>query len=164
MKKVSIIILMVALPALLLAQPHGMSRSMHQSGSWMGMEQLNLSDEQADQLHTLRIAHQKKMVPLRADLQLAQIELDELVRAGDSSKKLDAAIKKVNDLEGSLNELRIKHQIEVDKVLTEEQRRMMQMRHADCRQHSGKSRPRSGTDQGYKKGNPPMPPTPDNPE
>jgi len=77
-------------------------------------------------MHDLKVAHQKEMVPLQADLKLAHLDLDELIRDGDTSKKLDAAIKKVNDLKASQFEKQIKHRLEVGKILTDEQKAIWQ--------------------------------------
>ncbi len=145
MKKLSTIILLFAIPALLFAGSGKMKEKSCADGRRMYMsEKLNLSDEQAEQMHALGVAHQKKVIPLRADLKLAQIELDELVRAGDSSKKLDAAIKKVNELKGNLNELQVKHRVEVGKILTDEQRAMLNKHHSGRGMKHEMRRPRGG--------------------
>lgn len=133
MKRMNPIILMLTIPAILLAGPRNKMEKPRHPGMEMKMiEQLDLSDEQAAEIHDMRIAHQKEIVPLKADLKLAQIELDELIQTGDPSKKLDAAIKKVNTLEGKLNELQIRHRVAVNNVLTDEQRAMMLKMHHGC--------------------------------
>jgi len=127
MKRLIIALLIVSLPVLIVAQP----KEMVPSGG-KGMEQsmefcqnLNLSDAQKEQLHQLKLDHQKKVIPLQADLKLAQLELDELVNTGADVKKIEAAIKKVNDVKSQLFELKVKHQLTFRNVLTDEQRKLI---------------------------------------
>lgn len=123
MKKLTTLIVMFAIPALVLGGPRKMMGEKPASGMHKGTcAELNLTAEQQQKIDALRLAHQKEMIPLQADIRLAQLELEELVRAGDTSKKLDAAIKKVNDLKSKQYEKRVKHRIEIANVLTDEQK------------------------------------------
>lgn len=130
MKKMTLAIILLAIPALVLAGPR--KKMKHQPMMEKRMEtceQLNLTDEQQEKMHDLRVAHQKVMIPVQADLKLAHLELEELIRNGDTSKKLDAAIKKVNDLKANQFEKQIKHRLEVGKVLTNEQKAIWHKHH-----------------------------------
>lgn len=123
-------LILLAIPALILAGPRERMKNQPMMGQRMEMcEQLNLTEEQQEKMHDLRVAHQKQMVPLQADLKLAHLELEELVRDGDTSKKLDAAIKKVNDLKAKQFDMQIKHRMEVGSVLTDEQKAIWQKHH-----------------------------------
>jgi len=120
-------IILLAIPVLVLAGPRKKMKNHPMPEKRMDMcEQLNLTDEQQEKMHDLKVAHQKEMVPLQADLKLAHLELEELIRDGDISKKMDAAIKKVNDLKASQFEKQIKHRLEVGKILTDEQKAIWQ--------------------------------------
>ena len=127
MKKITTAIILLAIPALVFAGPRRMMNNQPMPGKRMDMyEQLNLTVEQQEKVHDLRIAHQKAMVPLQADLKLAHLDLEELIRDDDTSKKLDAAVKKVNDLKANQFEERIKHRLEIGKILTNEQKILWQ--------------------------------------
>jgi len=127
MKRSIIALLIVSLPVLIFAQPKemmppggkGMEKSMK------SCQCLNLSEAQKEQLHQLRLDHQKKVIPLQADLKLAQLELDELVNTGADVKKVDAAIKKVNSVKGQLFEAQVKHRLTFRNMLTDEQRKIL---------------------------------------
>lgn len=136
---------MLAIPALVLAGPQKMMKNHPMPGKRMDIcEQLNLTPEQQDQIHDLKVAHQKKMVPLQADLKLARLELEELIRKGDTSKKLDAAIKKVNDLRAKQFDMQVKHRLDVGKILTDEQRAIWQKHHSGCEMGRGPGGHRGG--------------------
>jgi len=127
MKKMTTAIILLAIPALVLASPRKMKKHPPMMEKRMEMcEQLNLTAEQQEKMHDLKVAHQKEMVPLQADLKLAHLELEELIRDGDTSKKLDVAVKRVNDLKASQFEKQIKHRLEVGKILTDEQKAIWQ--------------------------------------
>lgn len=129
MKKITTAIILLAIPALVLAGPRRMMKNHPMPGKRMDMcEQLNLTEGQQDKMHDLKVAHQKQLVPLQADLKLAHLDLEELIRDGDTSKKLDVAIKKVNDLKANQFEKQIKHRLEVGKILTDEQKTIWQKR------------------------------------
>jgi len=129
MKKITTAIILLAIPALVLAGPRKKMKNHPMPGKRMDMcEQLNLTEDQQEKMHDLKVAHQKEMVPLQADLKLAHLELEELIRDGNTSKKLDAAINKVNVLKASQFEKQIKHRLEVGKILTDEQKTIWQKR------------------------------------
>lgn len=130
MKKITTAIILFAIPALVFAGPRKMMRNYPMPGKRMDMcEQLNLTVDQQEKMHDLRVAHQKAMVPVQADLKLAHLELEELIRDSDTSKKLDAAIKNVNSLKASQYEKQIKHRLAIGKILTDEQKVFWQRYH-----------------------------------
>ena len=127
MKKITTTIILLAIPALVLAGPGKMMKNKPMQKTRAAVcDQLNLTEQQQEQMHALRIKHQKAMIPVQSDLKLAKLELDELIRDGETSKKLDTAIKKVNNLRAKQFEMQVKHRIETGKILTEEQRAIMQ--------------------------------------
>jgi len=143
MKQLIVALLILSLPVLIFAQPKGMmppgGKGMERSMEFC--QKLNLSDAQEEQLHQLRLDHQKKVIPLQADLKLAQLELDELINTGADVKKIEAAIKKVNDVKSQLFELRVKHRLTFRNVLTDEQRKLIQKCEADNHPGIGRRAP-----------------------
>ncbi|MBN2602042.1 MAG: periplasmic heavy metal sensor [Candidatus Marinimicrobia bacterium] len=132
MKKLTTAIILLAIPALVLAGPGKMAQGRKMASERMEMcKMLNLTEEQQKKMDDMRVAHQKEMIPLQADIKLADIELGELIRAGDTSKKLDAAIKKVNDLKAKQFEKQVKHRMEVASILTDEQKAIWRKCHRE---------------------------------
>jgi len=127
MKKLTTAIVFLVIPVLVLAGPSRMKAGRKVTGAPMEMcKELNLTEEQQQKMHDLRVEHQKAVIPLLADIKLAKLDIEELVRKGDTSKKLDAAIKKVNNLRAKHFELQIRHRIEVGQILTDEQKAVWQ--------------------------------------
>ncbi|HCL00140.1 MAG TPA: hypothetical protein DHW42_08575 [Candidatus Marinimicrobia bacterium] len=129
MKRLTTAIILLAIPALVIAGPKQVIKKHMMTGKRMEMAgKLDLNEEQKEQMHQLRVNKQKAVVPLQADLKLAQLELEELIRNDDTSKKIDIAIKKINNLKGNLFEIQVKHRIAVKNVLTREQQEMIKHR------------------------------------
>lgn len=127
MKKYLIIFLgVVVIPGLLLAGPQKMiKKEMKCMHSPNFEEQLKLTDAQKDQMHKLKVENQKKCIPLTASLKLARIDLEELIQSDASQKKIDEAVKKINGIKSKLFSQRIKHRIDMAKVLTKEQKSIL---------------------------------------
>jgi Spy/CpxP family protein refolding chaperone len=143
MRRLTIALLIISLPVLIFAQPKEMmppgGKGMEKSMEFC--QNLNLSDAQKEQLHQLRLDHQKKVIPLQADLKLAQLELDELINTGADVKKIDAAIKKVNDVKGQLFEIKVKHRLAFRNALTDDQRKLLQKCESDKHPGIGRKAP-----------------------
>lgn len=87
---------------------------------------LNLSDTQKKQIEEMRTALQRNTVQLRSKIQLARIDLRELLRSDDPDKS--AIEKKMNDigqLQTELKILKISHWLDIRKILTPEQRKII---------------------------------------
>lgn len=125
MRKI-VLLLTLVIPMVLGAQ--GMPPMQHHEDGFekkdcvRGLEQLDLTDAQKDQLHEVQIDFRKKEIRLRADLELADIDLQELIADNVTGKKLDAAIDKVADLKSEMFKTRIARRLQVRKVLTDEQK------------------------------------------
>lgn len=86
-------------------------------------EELGLSDQQVDELRSLFSQHHKGAIRQRADLQVARVELQELIHATNLDEKAIAAkVKAVADLQAAALRARVDGQLAVQKVLTPEQR------------------------------------------
>ena len=120
-----ILILSLTIPLMLSAQRmpmHHQRPDFDGERGLKGVEQLELTDAQEDQLHKIRLDFQKSQITLRADYKLANIDLQEMIANDETGKKLDAGIEKVANLKSQLFKARIAHRLEVRKVLTEEQK------------------------------------------
>jgi Spy/CpxP family protein refolding chaperone len=86
----------------------------------------DMTPEQQEKIDALRVAQVKTMAPMRADLQVKEIELAGLWRADEpDAKKIIAKVKEIGDVKEKIEIARINHQFEVRKLLTPEQRKAM---------------------------------------
>ena len=93
-------------------------------------KQLELSEKQISQLEELSLEARKQMVDLRAAMEKEHLELEELLQSDSDDlttirKHLDALAEKHADIQ----ELKLRNWIEVKKILTEEQKDMIQENH-----------------------------------
>ncbi|MBL7135487.1 MAG: Spy/CpxP family protein refolding chaperone [Candidatus Marinimicrobia bacterium] len=129
-KYLTILLAVVVIPGLLFSGPQKMMKKEVKSMHSPDLEiQLKLTDAQKDQMHKLKVENQKKNIPLVAKLKLARIELEEIIQSDASQKKIDEAVKKVNGIRSKLFSQRIKHRIDMAKVLTKEQKSILK----DCK-------------------------------
>ncbi|MGH7494538.1 MAG: Spy/CpxP family protein refolding chaperone [bacterium] len=90
-------------------------------------EALNLSDEQKAQIRQIMVDTRKKNIDTKAKLELAQLELHELMRVdAPDQKKIDAKITEVSKLRETMMRARIESRLAMQKLLTPEQRKKMQ--------------------------------------
>ncbi len=135
MKRKSIITLMgimaiAAVATIVYAQPQGpgmMQGKMQGRMQGKVLEALGLSAEQKDKLHMMRSAHQKEMAQLRANAQIAQIELRDLLRQDDpKDADVKTKIAAANSARGKMMEAQITFGLKMKQVLTPEQRQKWQ--------------------------------------
>lgn len=87
-------------------------------------EQLKLTDEQKSSVEKLRLKYRRECIPIEANLKLARLDLKEALQNLDQ-KKIDEAVKKINDYRGQLFQKRINEKVEFLKLLTPEQKKML---------------------------------------
>ncbi len=112
---VPILVLTMALPSFAQA-----GKSKMQRGNML--DELNLTQEQETQMKELRYSHEKNMIDLEAKLKRVQLDLKKLERADEpNKKKIHAQIEKVGSARVAVQKARADQQLEIRKVLTEEQ-------------------------------------------
>ena len=90
------------------------------------MEALNPTAEQREKLKAMRLGHQKEMAQLRADLQVARLDLRATVGEDEpASAQVKAVVAKVNEARSRILENRVGHRIAIKGILTPEQREKM---------------------------------------
>ena len=103
----------------------------HGMGEMMGKclqlaDKLGLSDEQVNKIKPIHREMQKKQVRFRADLQLARIDLMDIMEVKDFDwEKATAAIKKIGDMKTEHHLEMLKSMKEVRAILTDEQFKKM---------------------------------------
>lgn len=85
-------------------------------------KELGLSDSQIQQLEKIKIETQKNIIKKQADLRIAQLELNELLKDPQAKRsELEALAKKVNQLQSDIQSIKINGQLEARSVLNPEQ-------------------------------------------
>ena len=87
------------------------------------MEELDLSDEQRSKLEALRESGMREGIRIRADLEIARLDLRQAMRQADpSAPDVKAKVAKVNGVRAKMLEHRVDGQLKRQAVLTPEQR------------------------------------------
>jgi Spy/CpxP family protein refolding chaperone len=86
-------------------------------------DRLDLSEEQRDEIKDVLTAHQKDMIQQKADRELAEVELRELVQSDDPDlDAIEEQIKEIANLEAQTRYSQIKAMVDARSVLTDEQK------------------------------------------
>ncbi|MDX1373502.1 MAG: hypothetical protein R3321_13595 [Nitrososphaeraceae archaeon] len=105
-----------------LAAQNKTKRNSDQDNSRM-YNRLNLSEEQQDQISTMKINHQMEMVDLKADLKKQELELTSLKNQGNYSREQYlAAINSINAARDNIAISRAEFQMDVYQLLDEKQK------------------------------------------
>ncbi len=95
-------------------------------GYGRGWDNLNLTDEQKSRIEALQLAHQKEVRPIREKMFDKSVELRRLWLETDPDRnKINAKQKEVRALRDQLEDKRTAFRLEVNKVLTAEQKENM---------------------------------------
>jgi Spy/CpxP family protein refolding chaperone len=86
----------------------------------------DMTPEQMDKFDVMRVAHMKTVMPIRTDIQVAEIELDALWRAEKlDAKKIVAKVNEIGGLRQKLELAMVNHRIETHNSLTPDQQKAM---------------------------------------
>jgi Spy/CpxP family protein refolding chaperone len=90
----------------------------------------DMTPEQMDKFDVMRVAHMKTVMPIRTDIQVAEIELDALWRAEKlDAKKIIAKVNEIGGLRQKLELAMVNHRIEMHNSLTPDQQKAMRKMH-----------------------------------
>lgn len=102
--------------------PWGHRGGMGDDGGKSLREELALTKEQLKKMDEMRSAHQKEMIPLRAQVQVKQIELNELFDSDASLSTVNNKIDEISKLKTDIAKKQAAHRIAMRQLLTPEQR------------------------------------------
>jgi len=86
----------------------------------------DMTPEQMDKVDAMRVAHMKTVMPIRTDIQVAEVELDALWRAEKlDAKKIVAKVNEIGGLRQKLELAMVNHRIDMHNLMTPEQRKAM---------------------------------------
>ena len=117
--------------------------------------ELGLSESQYAQLKQMRVDERRAAIRRRADIQIARLELNELLDAAAPDEKVVAAkVKELNELQAAAVKARVDARLALGKILSPEQReKLHQMRgpgrrdgHGPRGRHPGRERRGGGPD------------------
>jgi len=90
----------------------------------------DMTPEQLEKIDVLRAAHMKTVMPIRTDIQVAEIELDALWRAEKlDAKKIVAKVNEIGGLRQKLELAMVNHRIDMYNLMTPDQRKAMRKMH-----------------------------------
>jgi Spy/CpxP family protein refolding chaperone len=90
-------------------------------GNMMGIE--NLSEEQQTEIKSLRMALQKSILPLKSDLEVAQAELKKMMIADSPNQSaIEKKVETIGKLRIEMQKLQVVNQLNIRKLLNEEQK------------------------------------------
>jgi hypothetical protein len=87
-------------------------------------QRLNLTDEQQEQADILKLAHQKEMIDLKANLEKREIEMAELKNKGNYTR--EEFLSKINEIISARNKIALSfanHQMDIYQLLDETQKK-----------------------------------------
>lgn len=84
------------------------------------MKALDLTEEQQTQLQDQRLDHQKKMVQLRANVKVAEIDYKQALNAGASDKEVNSKLDALTKAKNKMAEERNSHLLAVRKIVGNE--------------------------------------------
>ncbi|MEA2076829.1 MAG: hypothetical protein U9O95_02285 [Candidatus Marinimicrobia bacterium] len=109
----------------------GMGRMNNQTGSMQrGLNMWDcqlLTEEEQIKVHDAKLDFEKKAIPLRAEIRILRIEMNELIFDGKSSKEISGKLSKLDDIRSALAAAQLTQQIEVRKIVGEDNYRKMGM-------------------------------------
>jgi Spy/CpxP family protein refolding chaperone len=92
------------------------------------IEKLQLTQDQRDKIDSAKIAHTKDMIRKNADRDIAQIELDEIMRKDEPNlTAISDQLKKIATMEADLKFAQIKVMLDIKALLTKEQKDNLKM-------------------------------------
>ena len=90
----------------------------------------DMTPEQMEKCDALRVAHMKTVMPIRTDIQVAEIELDALWRAEKlDAKKIVAKVNEIGGLRQKLELAMVNHRIDMYNLMTPDQQKAMRKMH-----------------------------------
>lgn len=125
--KIRIFALIAIISAVVISQNLFAQEMMMQNRSKNQMkihQKLNLTEEQQEKADILKLAHQKEMVDLKANLEKRKIEMAELKNKGNYTR--DEFLSKTNEIISARNKIALSlanHQMDVYQLLDENQKK-----------------------------------------
>lgn len=125
-----------------------MGRGMRGRGAHRGMHgramaRLDLTDAQRERMRALHVAHRRKAIQAKADLQLARLDLHQMMQQDKPQKAaIDAQIDRIARLRADLHKSRVATHLEAHALLTpEQQKQLRELRQGGAKGPDAKAAP-----------------------
>ncbi|RKY56280.1 MAG: hypothetical protein DRP93_01730 [Candidatus Neomarinimicrobiota bacterium] len=127
----------------------GMGRMNNQAGSMQRGQNIQdcqlLTEEEQIKVHDAKFDFEKKAIPLRAEIRILRMEMNELILNGKSSKEISGKLSKLNDTRSALAAAKLAQQIEVRNIVGEDNYRKMGMYNRSMMQGGRKGHYKQGS-------------------
>ncbi|NER39222.1 MAG: Spy/CpxP family protein refolding chaperone [Oscillatoria sp. SIO1A7] len=133
-------------PNAIVAQRQGgrEGRGRRGGGELRGIERLNLSSEQREEIEAIRNQYQEETQDLRQEMRDAKQQLQQLMSSNASDGELRSQHNRVIDLHQEMAQTRFEQMLEIRSVLTPEQREQWAEQMQQRRQGGRRNRRRNG--------------------
>jgi len=126
-KPITIALALLMMAGVAFAGMNEKGKPMQMQGKMQGENCQLLTEEQQVQVGDAKRDFEKKAIPLRADVKVLMIEIDEMITDGKSAKDISGKLDKMNSVKAELAAEKLEHQVAVRKIVGEENYRKMQM-------------------------------------
>ena len=87
---------------------------------------LDLTDEQREEIHSVKTEARKKIIPLRAEIELKELELrNEMATDSPNRNTIMKLAKDINDVELQIKQTKLDEKLKLHSILTPEQRKQV---------------------------------------
>lgn len=105
-----------------MAMPGCAEKQMH-SPMKQGLEMLDLTPEQTEKIDAIKVATEKKVIPVKSDIELKRLDLEKEMKADTPDRKrIMMLVKDIHALELEIKQAKIEQHLDIRGVLTPEQR------------------------------------------
>ncbi|MCF7832829.1 MAG: hypothetical protein K9N05_04545 [Candidatus Marinimicrobia bacterium] len=126
-KPITIALALLLVASMAFAGMNEKGKPMQMQGKMNGENCQLLTDDQRSKVGDAKRDFEKKAIPLRADVKVLMIEIDEMITDGKTAKEISSKLDKLNAVKAELATNKLDHQVEVRKIVGEENYRKMQM-------------------------------------
>ncbi len=126
-KSITIALALLLVAGMAFAGMNEKGRSMQMQGKMNGENCQLLTDDERSKVGDAKRDFEKKAIPLRADVKVLMIEIDEMITDGKTAKEISSKLDKLNAVKAELAAEKLDHQVEVRKIVGEENYRKMKM-------------------------------------
>ena len=84
-----------------------------------------LTEDEQEAFYDAKRLHEKKAVPLRAEMRVLRMEIDDMIRDGKPEKDIRSRMDKLSEIRSKLDDERLEHRIRIREIVGED--KYMQM-------------------------------------
>ena len=125
MKKLYSAILILTIALLSITNVYSQNKKGELKKNHLGIEKLNLTEDQEEKFNEIRFAHQEKAIDMNAQLRKNQLEIKKIFSSSNISEQdVMGLTKKSSDLRAELQRSKVKMWFDVNKILNDKQKQI----------------------------------------